>query len=74
MTIPLDITDARIVRAYAHPLRIHILGLLDNRVASPREIAAELGTPLSNTAYHVRQLVALGLVELVGRRAREHER
>jgi len=70
LTIPLDITDARIVRAYAHPLRIHILGLLDNRVASPREIAAELGTPLSNTAYHVRQLVALGLVELVGRRAR----
>jgi DNA-binding transcriptional ArsR family regulator len=70
LTIPTDITDPKLVRAYAHPLRIHILGLLDNRVASPREIAAELGTPLSNTAYHVRQLVGLGLVELVGRRAR----
>ena len=70
MTAPIDITDPKLVRAYAHPLRIHILGLLDNRTASPREIAAELGSPLSNTAYHVRQLVALGLVELVRRTAR----
>lgn len=70
MTIPLDITDPKLVRAYAHPLRIRILGLLDNRTASPSEIATELGTPLSNTSYHVRQLVALGLVELVGRTAR----
>jgi DNA-binding transcriptional ArsR family regulator len=58
------------VRAYAHPLRIQILGVLENRTASPSEIAEELGTPLSNTSYHVRQLVALGLVELVGRTAR----
>jgi DNA-binding transcriptional ArsR family regulator len=70
LTIPIDITDPKLVRAYAHPLRIHILGLLDNRTASPSEIATELGTPLSNTSYHVRQLVALGLVELVRRTAR----
>ena len=44
--------------------------LLDNRVASPSEIADELGTPLSNTAYHVRQLAGLGLVELVSRKQR----
>jgi DNA-binding transcriptional ArsR family regulator len=66
----MDITDPALVRAYAHPLRRRILGLLDNRTASPSEIAAELGTPLSNTSYHVRQLVALGLVELVSRTAR----
>ena len=70
MTISIEITDPKLVRAYAHPLRIQILGLLDNRTASPSEIAAELGTPLSNTSYHVRQLVALGLVELVRRTAR----
>lgn len=70
MTIPIDITDPKLVKAYAHPLRIRILGLLDNRVASPREISAELGTPLSNTSYHVRQLASLGLVELVERAAR----
>src|SRR5436190_22924804 len=70
VTAPVDITDPKLVRAYAHPLRIQILGVLDNRVASPSDIAAELGTPLSNTSYHVRQLVSLGLVELVGRTAR----
>jgi DNA-binding transcriptional ArsR family regulator len=70
LTVPIDISDPTLVRAYAHPLRRQILGLLDNRIASPSEIAAELGTPLSNTSYHVRQLLALGLVELVSRTAR----
>jgi DNA-binding transcriptional ArsR family regulator len=70
VTVPVDITDARLIRAYAHPLRIQILSLLDNRVASPKQIAEELGTPLPNTAYHVRQLASLGLVELVRRTAR----
>ena len=70
MTVPIDITDGRLVKAYAHPLRIEILSLLDNRVASPKQIAAELDTPLPNTAYHVRQLAALGLVELVRRTVR----
>jgi DNA-binding transcriptional ArsR family regulator len=70
LTIPIDITDARLVKAYAHPLRIEILSLLDNRVASPKTIAAELDTPLPNTAYHVRQLASLGLVELVRRTVR----
>lgn len=70
MTAAIDITDPKLAKAYAHPLRIHILELLDGRVASPREIADELGAPLSNTSYHVRQLVAFGLVELVGRTAR----
>ena len=70
MTVPVDITDARLIKAYAHPLRLQILSLLDNRVASPKQIAAELDTPLPNTAYHVRQLASLGLVELVRRTAR----
>jgi DNA-binding MarR family transcriptional regulator len=44
------------------------MGLLDNRVASPRQLAIELGSPLSLTSYHVRQLAQMGLVELVSRR------
>jgi DNA-binding transcriptional ArsR family regulator len=70
LTQPIDITDPKLVKAYAHPLRIQILTLLDNRIASPSEIAMELGTPLSNTSYHVRQLVSLGFLELVRRTAR----
>jgi DNA-binding transcriptional ArsR family regulator len=70
LTVPVDINDPKLAKAYAHPIRIEILTLLDNRVASPKEIAREIGAPLSNTSYHVRQLVALGFLELVGRTAR----
>ena len=70
VTVPVDITDARLIKAFAHPLRIQILSLLDNRVASPKQIAEELDTPLPNTAYHVRQLASHGLVKLVRRTAR----
>ena len=65
MTVPVDITDPRIAKAYAHPLRIHILGMLDERVASPSEIASELDAPLTHVSYHVRQLASLGLIKLV---------
>ena len=65
MTVPVDITDSRIAKAYAHPLRIHILGLLDDRIASPSEIAGELNAPLTHVSYHVRQLASLGLIKLV---------
>ena len=68
MSKPADITDPVIAKAYAHPLRIEIMGLLDNRVASPTQISTELGSPLSLTSYHVRQLVGMGLVKLVSRR------
>lgn len=33
--------------------------LLDNRIASPKQLADELGSPLSLKSYHVRQLSSL---------------
>ena len=60
-----DITDPRVVKALAHPLRVHILGLLEERTLSPSEIAEEIGAPLGNVSYHVRQLAQLGLIKLV---------
>lgn len=68
MPRPADITDPTIAKAYAHPLRIEIMGLLDNRVASPVQLAAELGASLPTTSYHVRQLASLNLIKLVKRR------
>lgn len=70
MSLPIGITDPRVVKAYSHPLRIRIHGLLDDRVASPSEIARELDIPLSNASYHVRRLRELGLIELVERVSR----
>jgi DNA-binding transcriptional ArsR family regulator len=60
-----DITDPRLAKALAHPLRLDILRHLGDRTASPSEIAAEIGAPLTNVSYHVRKLRALGLIKLV---------
>ncbi|MBV9817421.1 MAG: helix-turn-helix domain-containing protein [Solirubrobacterales bacterium] len=65
-----EIDDPRLVKGLAHPLRIHILRVLQDRVASPSEIAEELGAPLGNVSYHVRFLVRVGLIELAGTQPR----
>src|SRR3954454_5443789 len=60
-----DINDPRLVKAMAHPLRVQILSVLEQRVASPRELSDELDAPLGNVSYHVRTLSGLGLIKLV---------
>jgi DNA-binding transcriptional ArsR family regulator len=60
-----NIDDARYVKAMSHPLRVRILALLDERTASPVELAGWLGATLGTTAYHVRTLERIGLIELV---------
>jgi len=52
-------------KAMSHPLRVRILALLDERTASPVELAGWLGASLGTTAYHVRTLERMGLIELV---------
>ena len=49
----------------SHPLRVRILALLDERIASPVELAGWLDATLGTVAYHVRTLERMGLVELV---------
>ena len=52
--------------ALRHPLRREILKTMARRAkASPREVADILGSPLSNTSYHVRVLLDCDAVELV---------
>jgi DNA-binding transcriptional ArsR family regulator len=57
-------SDPRIVRALAHPMRLEILSIVEKRTASPKEIAQEIGAPLTHVSYHVRQLAQLGLIKL----------
>jgi DNA-binding transcriptional ArsR family regulator len=52
-------------KALAHPLRASILTLLEQRTASPNELAHELAAPLANVSYHVKTLADAGLIELV---------
>ena len=60
-----NIDDPRYVKALSHPLRVRILALLDERTASPVELAGWLGATLGTVAYHVRTLERIGLIELV---------
>jgi len=46
-------------------LRIRILTLLNQKVTSPSQLAAELEEPIGNVSYHVRILADLGMIELV---------
>ena len=59
------LVDSRLAKALSHPLRAHILTLLNERVASPNVIATQLEVPLGNVSYHVKTLVELGCIELV---------
>ena len=60
-----NIDDPRYVKAFNHPLRVRILAMLQERTASPVELADWLGARLGTVAYHVRTLHQLGLIELV---------
>jgi DNA-binding transcriptional ArsR family regulator len=63
-TVPGELDEA-LLKAISHPLRHRLLGLLDDRTASPNELARELGLPLGRVSYHIRLLADLGVIELV---------
>jgi DNA-binding transcriptional ArsR family regulator len=57
--------DQRLVRALSHPLRVQILELLTDRVASPNWLSQQLDASLSHVAYHTRALDKCGCLVLV---------
>jgi DNA-binding transcriptional ArsR family regulator len=57
--------DVGVVKAIGHPLRMQLLSRLNERVASPVELARELDESVQLVSYHVRILRDLGFVELV---------
>jgi DNA-binding transcriptional ArsR family regulator len=54
-----------IVQAISHPLRMRILSVLEEREASPKELADHFGVPLANVAYHIQVLRKLKVIRLV---------
>lgn len=63
-----ELTPLDAAKALSHPLRVTILNGLYHREASPAELASEMGKPLPNVAYHVRELHKLGALALVRER------
>jgi DNA-binding transcriptional ArsR family regulator len=57
--------DAIMMKALAHPVRARALTVLNQRTASPSELAAEQEESVGYVAYHVRVLREMELIELV---------
>ena len=58
--------DAEALKALAHPLRVQILRVLEQRDrASVTSLATELGETTAAVSYHLRQLARHGVVEQV---------
>jgi DNA-binding transcriptional ArsR family regulator len=60
-----QLDDPRYVKALSHPLRVRILAILEERTASPVQLAGQLGASLGVVSYHVRTLERFGLIKLV---------
>jgi DNA-binding transcriptional ArsR family regulator len=60
-----DLVDMQGLRVLAHPLRLRLLSLLTGRSLSGSEAARELGESQANVSYHLRRLLAAGLVSPV---------
>jgi len=59
------IIDPRLVKALGHPVRNDALSILNERVASPNEIAKELGQSVGHVSYHIKVLKNCECIELV---------
>lgn len=59
-----SLTDPVAMRAYAHPLRLALVGLLRREgPLTATQAAARLGDNVPNCSFHLRQLAKYGLVE-----------
>lgn len=54
------------LRALAHPVRLRILSLLTGAELTAADIARELGITHANASYHLRNLLAGGLITAAG--------
>jgi DNA-binding transcriptional ArsR family regulator len=59
------ILDSRVVKALGHPVRVQALTILNERIASPNEIAKELDQTVGHVSYHVKVLKECECIELV---------
>jgi DNA-binding transcriptional ArsR family regulator len=62
--------DRRLIKALGHPVREHILAVLNERVASAREIGEEIGADVSSFYHHIELLEELECIERVASKPR----
>ncbi len=63
--------DPLSTRALSHPIRVEILEVLQNRVASSAELSEQIGARQGVVSYHAKLLVHCGCLQLVHSALRE---
>jgi DNA-binding transcriptional ArsR family regulator len=72
MAEPENLSDPRVLRALAHPVRGRILDEIEaTGPVRAADIARELGIPANQASFHLRQLAKYGLVEEAPEEARD---
>ncbi|CAM3703182.1 helix-turn-helix domain-containing protein [Nocardioides zeicaulis] len=72
MTQPRRLSDPRVLRAIAHPVRTRILDELSaTGPVRAADVARDLGIPANQASFHLRQLAKYGLVEEAPEEARD---
>jgi DNA-binding transcriptional ArsR family regulator len=57
--------DQKLIKALAHPMRVEILAILNDRTASPNELSKELEEGLSQVSYHIKVLKDFKCIQMV---------
>ena len=72
MVDPQPLSDPRVLRAIAHPVRTRILEELSaSGPIRAADVARQLGIPANQASFHLRQLAKYGLVEEAPEEARD---
>lgn len=58
--------DHELRRAFSHPIRASILGILAQGAATPARLAAAIDDRLTRTCYHAAVLRKIGLIKAIG--------
>lgn len=57
--------ERRVAHSVNHPVRLDVLSILFERIASPNEMANQLRVALGTVSFHVTELARDGVIELV---------
>jgi DNA-binding transcriptional ArsR family regulator len=66
MSFGAEATETAALRATAHPIRLRIMSLLTGAPLTAAEVARELGLTHANASYHLRNLLAAGMIVPAG--------
>jgi DNA-binding transcriptional ArsR family regulator len=66
MSLGAEASDTAALRATAHPVRLRIMSLLTGAPLTAAEVARELGLTHANASYHLRNLLAAGMIVPAG--------